>query len=176
VDRCGLNGPAPPGRRTVATGEAPGASSGRCAIRGQVRAQRTRPAGAADCSHGWSDAAFGVAQPVGAFVLQYVRPNGAEEWPGRAADQSSTYRSSNSTPCAVSIRRSSDRKSFAPPGRKREKRMMDSFPSSDFHGLRDGPYGRAAPPVATSRRPRGATDRLSGAPPGLGGTRRARIL
>jgi len=35
--------------------------------------------------------------------------------------------------------------------------MMDSFPSSAFHGFRVGPpCGRAAPPVATTRRPVGA--------------------
>jgi len=37
------------------------------------------PTGAADCSRGWSDAAFGVAQPVGAFAFQHVRPGGAAE-------------------------------------------------------------------------------------------------
>jgi hypothetical protein len=45
-----------------------------------------------------------------------------------------------------------------PAGAKKEKRMMDSFPSSSFHGFRVGPYGRAAPPAATPRRPVGAKD------------------
>ena len=35
------------------------------------------PNGAAECSHGWSDAAFGVAQPVETFVSKYIRPEGA---------------------------------------------------------------------------------------------------
>ena len=43
-----------------------------------------------------------------------------------------------------------------PAGAKKEKRMIDFFPSSAFHGFRVGPYGRAAPPVATTRRPDGA--------------------
>ena len=47
--------------------------------------------------------------------------------------------------------------SFASPGRKREKRTPTPFPSSAFHGFRVGPpCGRAAPPVATFRRPSGA--------------------
>jgi len=118
--------------------------------------QHVRPDGAADCSRGWSDAAFGVAEPVGAFVFQHVRPDGAAEAPSRAADQSNTYRSSNSTPCARSIRRSSDRKSFAPLGQK-GKKDDGRFPSSALHGFRVGPpCGRAAPPVATTRRPAGA--------------------
>ena len=44
-----------------------------------------------------------------------------------------------------------------PVGAKKERRMMDSFPSSAFHGFRAGPpCGRAAPPVATPHRPVGA--------------------
>ena len=44
-----------------------------------------------------------------------------------------------------------------PSGAKREKRVLDPFPSSAFHGFRVGPpCGRAAPPVATIRRPVGA--------------------
>jgi hypothetical protein len=54
--------------------------------------------------------------------------------------------------------------------------MMDSSPSSDFHGFRVGPCGRAAPPVATSRRPVGATERLSDAPPGLTAEKRRREM
>jgi hypothetical protein len=69
------------------------------------------PNGAAECSHGWSDAAFGVAQPVETFVSKYIRPEGAAESSGRATAQSNTYRSSNSTSCARSMRRSSDLKS-----------------------------------------------------------------
>ena len=46
-----------------------------------------------------------------------------------------------------------------PVGAKKEKRMMDCFPSSAFHGFRVGPQcGRAAPPVGTTRRPDGATE------------------
>ena len=51
------------------------------------------------------------------------------------------------------------RTSFAPPGRKREKRNLDFFSSSAFHGLRVGRLRRrAAPPAATARRPVGARD------------------
>ena len=44
-----------------------------------------------------------------------------------------------------------------PVGAKKEERMMDFFSSSAFHGFRVGPYGPAAPPVATVRRPVGAS-------------------
>jgi hypothetical protein len=44
-------------------------------------------------------------------------------------------------------------------GEKGKKRAGDPFPSSAFHGFRVGPQrGRAAPPVATIRRPVGAKD------------------
>ena len=71
------------------------------------------PNGATGCSHGWSTGrcTAGGAQPVEKFVFQCARPEGAEESPRREADQSNTYRSSNSTPCARSIRKSSDLKS-----------------------------------------------------------------
>ena len=65
-------------------GAAGGLGTGNC---------RSSPQGAAGCSHpgtagvpwpdgGCSDAAFGVAQPVGTFVFQQIRPDGAEESPG----------------------------------------------------------------------------------------------
>jgi hypothetical protein len=49
-----------------------------CGVLGDVDSP-DRPNGAAECSHGWSDAAFGVAQPVGVFIFQYIRPDGAAE-------------------------------------------------------------------------------------------------
>jgi len=69
------------------------------------------PNGATECSHGWSDAVFGVAQPVERSCFNIIRPDGAAELPERGTAQSNTYRSSNSTSCARSIRRSSDLKS-----------------------------------------------------------------
>jgi hypothetical protein len=39
------------------------------------------PNGAAECSHGWSDAAFGVAQPVERSCFNILRPDGAAELP-----------------------------------------------------------------------------------------------
>ena len=46
---------------------------------------RFRPNGAMDCSRGWSDAAFGVAQPVGAFVFDTSAPAGRRKRRARAS-------------------------------------------------------------------------------------------
>lgn len=71
------------------------------------------PNGAAECSHGWSVARVlaGEAQPVERIALSDFCPGGAEESRDNPAHQSNTYLSSNLTPWAWSIRKSSDLKS-----------------------------------------------------------------
>src|ERR1051325_1552243 len=68
------------------------------------------PDGARGCSHGWSDAALSVAEPVETrhyfFLFSLLA---APE--GRREPQSNTYRSSNSISCSLSIRSNSDLKS-----------------------------------------------------------------
>jgi hypothetical protein len=39
------------------------------------------PNGAVECSHGWSDAVCGVAQPVERSCFNIIRPEGAAELP-----------------------------------------------------------------------------------------------
>jgi hypothetical protein len=130
---------APTGRRNVATGGATPLSASR---------------------NPWEGLCFNTSAPAG-------RRNGRNARP--ISQTRIARRTLRPRPYALRPEHSQEFRpeALCPVGAKKEKRMMDLFPSSAFHGFRVGPpCGRTAPPVATPRRPAGA---VTSRPFGLNG-------